>query len=411
MDACDCHNHDALMGFLSDFRTAKTGPRIYDRPPAEEPVEQKPAAAMVVPAGPPTIPSFDLPPAPPLPPGTGPSYATTFDLPPPPPLVPPAEAWRQLAPPPTPPPDGSPRSADIPVAPPGNGPSTKPGREFSLGRQPWRARQVRVAVTAIGLATVAVVAGLLVAGRSPALLRSSSARTEVLAALDQATADRTADVTLKIDESLLGRSESSTGTGALSLSQGDLKATLDVSFSGRSPTSIPIEYVGGAIYEDASATGLGTAKPWVVMSASMSTEVAQGDRLAVVGENPAEGLDLLSESSGQISSIGSSEVDGEPAKVYREEVPAAAVVAELDRAGLPAWVRSSTLPELDSLTFVVFVGDHATLLRYQLDATTGDGDVSETLDFSHYGVPAVITAPPVSQVVDLSRVPQAISAR
>jgi hypothetical protein len=243
---------------------------------------------------------------------------------------------------------------------------------------------------------------------------SESASAKVVEAATSTLNDGTAHLTVSITGNAGGTSVAGTGSGGIDFTDNALDLHMTVSADGQ---QVPIEaiYEGGEIYE--SIPGLSTILPgksWVSIDLSSLQKVAAQDPSAgSLGSNPSVMLQMLAQQGNTVVPLGPSTVDGAAVNGYSVTVNPARAEQELKKADLPAWMQQAVAGlKVHDYVIKVYV-DQAGLLRSlttQLSETTdaaGTLTFGETVNFSGYGQPVTVTAPPASQVESIQQLLQA----
>jgi hypothetical protein len=261
-------------------------------------------------------------------------------------------------------------------------------------------RPVVAIVTAlvVVVATIGVSVGLVGGGKS--------AEAEVIAAVNSAMADRTAQLNMNLSISAAGHDVGGTGSGAIDFSQNAIEVNFTIDTAGQ---QVPIqeEYLGGVLYE--SIPGLDQLVPgksWISLDMSGLQQAAgQNPTAAGIGSNPAAMLRVLAQQGNTVVPLGSSTVDGVSVQGYSVAIDAAAIRAKLSQGHLPSWMQQAlSKVNLGDMRIKVFV-DGAGLLRRMTmhmalsSASNGSVTIDAGMDFSGYGTPVTVTAPPSDQVV------------
>jgi hypothetical protein len=251
------------------------------------------------------------------------------------------------------------------------GHSTKNARKAATRRRTLRALSV-----VVGAAVVAT-GSLIIVGR-----HGDAADGAVVGAVNSSLAGQSADLTLTGSGSAAGSSFSMTGTGSIDFAQGTMQASVDVTHGSQQLSGQVIE-VNNMIYVNlGSVIGqLDPGKSWVSMSPSQFSSGSGTSSLGSVntlGSDPAAGLQSLRQGGNAATSLGSSTVDGQSVEGYSVHL---------------------TSPDRD---YQVYVDNAGRLVRVVMDVndTLAGQSVSEidTFDFSNYGTPVNVTAPPAAEV-------------
>ena len=200
-----------------------------------------------------------------------------------------------------------------------------------------------------------------------------------------------------------------TGSGDIDFTDNALQLQMTVGADGQ---RVPVQaiYQGGEIYE--SIPGLNTVVPgksWVSIDlSSLENLEAQDPSAGGLGSNPSVTLQMLAQQGNTVVPLGPSTVDGVAVDGYSVTVNPARAEQELKKANLPSWMQQAvTGLQVHDILLKVYV-DKAGLLRSfttqvsESTDATGSVTFAETLDFSDYGQPVTVTAPPASQVEGLS---------
>jgi hypothetical protein len=122
---------------------------------------------------------------------------------------------------------------------------------------------------------------------------------------------------------------------------------------------------------------------------------------------------MLAQQGNKVVARGPSTVGGDAVDGFAVTVDPADIAQKLKQADLPEWMQQAASNlTVHAFTVDVFV-DHAGLLRSlsvhmdESTAATGNIAIAETLDFSDYGTPVTVTAPPAGQVETIEQFLQA----
>lgn len=262
----------------------------------------------------------------------------------------------------------------------------------------WRRKTLKVAVAAVACFALAV-SMFVDLGKSP------SAEASVINAVNTTMGDKTANMTVDSTEDLGPLSMTISGSGSVNLTQSEMDLQMLVSAEGQ---QIPVKavYVGGTIYESVPGIAqLVPGKSWVSIDPSPQLPLNQGGSSGALGAggNPTGFLRLLAQQGNQVNPIGPATVDGIAVQVYSVALSQSRIKAELDDPDLPGWVRQM-LSEVTvgGIDFDVYIDGQGLLRREtvsaQISVASNTLSVDETMDFSDYGTPVTVTAPPASAV-------------
>jgi hypothetical protein len=296
---------------------------------------------------------------------------------------------------------GAPASPGAEFAPPGTF-----GSAPTAGAANKRTRNTVVAAVAVAVVLVVVV------GAVVALGGDKSASAEVIDAVHSTLNDKTADVTMNLSVQADGQNITETGTGGIDFSDNALDVHMVVNTQGQQ-IPITVDYLGGVAYENIPGLdGITPGKSWVSvdLSALESTDSTSGFSL---GGNPAATLQMLAQQGNAVVALGPSTVGGVPVNGYAVTIDPGSIAEKLKQADLPAWMQqaASTLT-VHAFEVKVFVDDSGLLRSTHVQMTestakAGTIVIDETLDYSAYGTPVSVTAPPAGQVESLQQFLQA----
>jgi hypothetical protein len=232
-----------------------------------------------------------------------------------------------------------------------------------------------------------------------------SASAKVINAVHNTLGNGTAHVSINVSGATSGTGVTGTGSGAIDFANDDMTLQMTVAADGQ---QVPISavYRGGVIYE--TVPGLDTIVPgktWLSIDLSALPKAQQnGAGDGTIGNNPSVMLQMLAQQGNTVVALGPSTVDGEAVNGYSVTVNPSAVAEQLKKSDLPSWMQQAVAGlSVHDITLKVYV-DKAGLLRSFQEALTesttasGPVTVNETLAFSDYGTPVVVSAPPASQV-------------
>lgn len=253
---------------------------------------------------------------------------------------------------------------------------------------------------AAGIAGVVVVAGVgaLVFETTSS---SPSASAAVVSAAKNTAAKSTASLTIDGSMNLLGITLPITGSGAIDMGKKATSMSISIDGSavpglGRVLTLNEI-VVDGTAYLQKSATSKWASfdlKNYVKVSNSLGT-----------GLNPTSMLSVLTHQGYQVTETGTSAINGVPVNTYSVTVTSAELSKLVTKDHLPAAVAAQVSSAFGTkgLTYKIAIGSADGLihqLSYYLSISLAGESVAEdfTMDFSNYGQPVTITAPPASDV-------------
>jgi hypothetical protein len=181
---------------------------------------------------------------------------------------------------------------------------------------------------------------------------------------------------------------------------------MDISLGGTSGLSgeqLRMVFVGGTLYLSFPQIPAPQAgKPWVSESLASAGPIFPGN------SDPAAVLGMLGSEGNHVVDLGPTTVDGTAVTAYRVTVTLAALRAEMSRTNLPAGLARTAEGALGTSSTVVTAyvdGANGSLRRVAADLhlTVGKKTLAASIteDFTHYGAPVSITAPPAGEVVPL----------
>jgi hypothetical protein len=351
---------------------------------------------------------------PPPPPGLM-SPPPPAPMPPPPPSMPPPPPSM----PPPPPPQGWTGGSVPPI--PGDPASSAPGTHdpFSVPQTPgvWdtfavsastgapqHARHSKrpfvAAIAAVAVVVAAVVSSVVLLGGK------NNAEAEVIAAVNSSMADRTAHVNMTLSGGTSSSPVTGTGSGAIDFSQNAMELQMTVGASGQQ-VPIDVKFLAGVVYENIPGLDqIAPGKSWISIDFSALQQAAgQSPGSLGASNDPAAMLRVLAQHGNTVVPIGSSTVNGVDVQGFSVNVNVAAVRAQLDNAHLPSWMHQAISGvNFNGANLKVYVDNSGLLRRFAMHVVVsprsgGSATVDETLDFSDYGAPVNVSAPPPDQVL------------
>jgi hypothetical protein len=314
-----------------------------------------------------------------------------------PPAPPPFGETVPFHPPPPPPYGDGPASQPVPSywqeLPPDAGTWAAPGGGYfgataSLGAQHSRRRRALAGLAAL-FAAVCVAVSLVVA------LGGTDAQAAVINAVNSTMADKTAQATFTGTVESDGQTVIVNGTGDFDFTRSAVGLEVSANAEGQQVKTEEL-FIGGTLY--VQTPGLAQAEPgktWISVDLSALTNSTAAGSTGAIGSggNPAANLQLLAQEGNTVTPLGSSTVDGVTVQGYAVTVNPAVINSQLAQDNLPSWMRQ-TLSNVNfgTTSFKVFIVS-----------------VGETIDFSDYGAPVDIQAPPPDQVLDFSQFAQKLA--
>jgi hypothetical protein len=247
----------------------------------------------------------------------------------------------------------------------------------------------------------------LVGGVLAAVIGSpSNADAAVIRAVDHAIGDKTASIDMNENVLVEGKSISFSGSGVIDFSSAALQVDLNGSVNGQS-VDVDAVYLGGVVYEDiAGISQVASGKSWLSLNLSSLTQ--NPSSTTGLGNDPIAALSALAQQGATVVDLGPSSVDGQSVEGYSVTFNPATIQSEVQKAKLPAWMRSavSSIAVNSTSEKVYLSGDslvQVSIASSVNSATEGTITVNESVDFSNYGTPVTISAPSASQVIPFSQ--------
>jgi hypothetical protein len=262
-------------------------------------------------------------------------------------------------------------------------------------------------LTAAVLATTALTLWA-VAGRSPA--------GAVDAAITSAVNDRTAAVNLNGSVGVSGISIAVSGSGSMDFTRNSMEMRLSLPLGGHDFNETVVA-LGGVVYiNEGDLIGqVLPGKSWISVDTAQlegggaSAPGSAGVATGTVPSDPSALLKVLAQEGNTVTDLGPSTINGAAVEGYSVNVDAAAIrarVAREDRGDIPAWMRQALATVSDpNVNYRVYIDAAGGLDQLTSDVSLKeDGQAvtsHENMDFSAYGVPVSITAPPAGQVASI----------
>jgi hypothetical protein len=283
-----------------------------------------------------------------------------------------------------------------------------PGSGQAPRRRPWDA----TGWTAIGvLAAAALVLCVLVAETPKPVTTLNTGPAAAVAFVTQSAertiAQRTADVTMTGTVSVAGTSIPISGSGEVDFSTNAMTLNSTVAENGHTLAQRQVQ-AGGNLYQSMTVDGQGPALPggatWIQMP------VAQAASANLTGSDPLASLTTLEQQGYAVQALGTKLVGDVNCTGFAVTPSTEAMIAsarkEAAAAGLSPAMTSLELILARSMrpTITIWV-DPGQLVRemslsMQLPSFNGvPSSAAMVMDFSHFGVPVQISAPPAADTV------------
>lgn len=264
----------------------------------------------------------------------------------------------------------------------------------------------RLLVAVLGVGTLAAVALVL------ALVQGGGGAPFVPTRVSQAAYVTTREpgykVAMTVSESAGGQTQSLTATGSFSIGP---PAEGSMSLLGPNGIAINEIVVSPDVYIQLPP-GAGAAlapTPWVKTTLNAAAS-GSGFNVSTTGESdPSQELNFL-RGAGEVTNVGNEDVRGVPTTHYHAVVDlnryASAVAPSLRAAAQQNATLFEHLTGESTLPLEVWIDLHDLVRRVQLDLSVGSGagpvTVTVAMDFYDYGRQPAVSAPPASQVTDVT---------
>jgi hypothetical protein len=280
------------------------------------------------------------------------------------------------------------------------------GNLVTQERDRRRIRNRMLLVGGVAAAIVLVVALVVVGGAGPG---STDAAAQVMRSARTTLAARTADLQISGSLSDNGQSIPITGSGYADLSAGLETLTINFAANGTNLQETEIQN-GSALYlqlienDSNIISRLVPGKNWVELPVNTSASSGLGEGTP----NILAQLQLLTAQGNTVTSLGSSNINGEAVDGYQVIITKKAMEAGLKRAEAQGGVEASAIKEaLDKISIKppeidVWIDSSGLLQResavmsISTGGTTVGGEID--IDFSNYGSQSAVTIPTASQV-------------
>jgi hypothetical protein len=262
--------------------------------------------------------------------------------------------------------------------------------------------------TLVNIAAMVMVLVVVGTGTFLFLGRSPSAEAAVALALNSTLANRTADLAVNGSVGVGTSRVAITGSGTVNFDQSAAQLDLNTSIHGHVVTEQEIA-IGDTIYLNLGplVSQIEPSKSWISLNLSQLNQGGTASPLGIGGglstNNPAAILNVLGQNGNIVTALGQSTINGTTVQGYSVQVNQSVIHADLARAHLPMWMQQSVAVSgnLD-VSYKVYIDNSGMLDRMTIDLAVPvdgkslTGDIA--LDFSNFGTPTSIAAPPSTQV-------------
>jgi hypothetical protein len=246
---------------------------------------------------------------------------------------------------------------------------------------------------------------------------NAGASEAVTTAATKTLAAQSADMSMKMDISVLGHHESITGSGAFDFA--NQTGTFTANLPGRAGNQVTeqVLYDGKTVYVNVGSllgnlgglgNGLTQGKQWVSVDTSQfgsGSAGALGGGLDMFG-NPAAMLQQLRSEGGTVTSLGATTYDGTAVTEYSVALPPSDT--EKAMGELPTSVQhalSGVTPASIEAKVYVASGNLLKAIDLPISFSFMGQTMSEemTMVFSNFGTPVSVTPPPANEVIPFSQ--------
>jgi hypothetical protein len=295
------------------------------------------------------------------------------------------------------------------VAPETESAGTELGDDWRPPTGPRRSR-VGLLTTATVIAVAGIVTAVVVASKPAPSTISMSPTAFVTQSAQHTLSARSADVTLSGSLSALGESIPVRGTGQVDFTSNAMTLDWTMSASGHSMMEKEIQ-VGGNLYLAFSAGGQAEGK-WV------KTPVESG-AASLGSTDPAASLAVLTQHGNTVRALGTQLIDGVTCTGYSVIPSKEAMIAAAEKAAGKLGAKnasiSSMIQSIGSMmqpTFTVWFDANGLLremsmrlgMQMQMGNSNDSFGAEVTLNFTNYGTPVRISAPPSSDTMSESSI-------
>lgn len=239
---------------------------------------------------------------------------------------------------------------------------------------------------------------------------SASPSVVLLRAVQSTEQQNSADIDMKLQARIDGKVVGLTGSGAIDLTNNAMQLTMHIhglpSAISSFVSQISVISVDGTTYVSIpEISKIVPGKTWISQPSTSSSTT--GAQIA----NASDMLRVLSAKGAVVTKAGSTTIGSTPVTAYDVTIPPAVVRSRLSSVGISASDAAAVEQFFDhgGLTFHVYVSSDNRIRRLSLSiavpASSGTPASNEalTIDFTNYGTPVSITAPPASQVASLQQ--------
>lgn len=240
----------------------------------------------------------------------------------------------------------------------------------------------------------------------PVLGSSTPASADVLvAAAKNSLGQQSADLSLSGSVNADGQSFPIGGSGAAEFNKAE-QLNMNISAGGQSETVTVVD-VSGTVYEQ--VPGISEVEPgksWISMDLSALAKSAGVSGGSTTAANPSTMFALIEQEGYSVTPLGPSVVDGTNVNGYEVVMSGSQIQSELHK--LPSWLQQDASQfTTTGIREDVYIDGNDQFRRLTEQLQYGEGSVTVggtiNLDFSDYGAPVSISAPPADQTVPLQQ--------
>jgi hypothetical protein len=231
----------------------------------------------------------------------------------------------------------------------------------------------------------------------------------LLRAVQSTEQQNSADIDMKVQANVAGRQVGLTGSGAVDLTNNAMQLTLNIHGlrSVMGLNSVSVISVDGTTYVSIPLISkILPGKTWI--SEPYTSSSATGTQIT----NASDMLRVLSAKGAVVTKTGSTTIGTTPVTAYDVTIPASVLRSRLSSVGISPSDAAAVQKIFHhaGLTFHVYVDLANRIRRLSLSiavpasSSTPANHEAVVIDFTNYGTPVSITAPPASQVATLPQV-------
>jgi Protein of unknown function (DUF2510) len=239
----------------------------------------------------------------------------------------------------------------------------------------------------------------------------SNAQAQVISAANTAIGHKTARIDLNATVRVAGETVTLSGTGEVDFGRHFLEYSVPIESDGQEEQMKEVD-VGSAHYEEVPGVSqVVPGKSWVSYDVDFLPQSGDQSTRNAALNDPSFAIRLLARDGNRVTSLNPSTVNGVRCQGYSVVINMGALRDQLDT--LPSWMQNEIASgTMSSLHINVYVDGQGILRRESVAMPVTIDDHSAVavgyFDFTDYGVPVNITAPPPNEVVGLQQFLQAI---